>query len=120
MAHLNITVTIPVDEILSVSKITGKKSDGCEVIGFTISCIRHMKKSILKREMVQFLCDSEEGTKWSEKIQLAIEQGMFLIIRIQNIWISDKKNAEIILKFEQCGCTIQYFVQKMQTEWQIV
>ena len=96
-----------------MSKITGKKSDGCEVIGFTISCIRHMKKNILKREMVQFLCDSEEGTKWSEKIQLAIEQGMFLKVII-------KKNPEIILKFEQCGCTTQYFVQKMQTEWQIV
>ena len=28
------------------------------------------------------------------------------------------KNAVIILKFEQCGFIIQYWVQKKQTEWQ--
>ena len=30
------------------------------------------------------------------------------------------KIAVIILKFEQCGSTIQYCVQKMHTEWQTV
>ena len=34
---------------------------------------------------------------------------------------SDNQNiAVIILKFEQCGSTIELGVQKMQTEWQTV
>lgn len=66
-------VTIPVDEIISLSKITRMTTDGCAVIGFTVCCIRHMKKQILKREMVQFLCDSEDATKWCERIQQAVE-----------------------------------------------
>lgn len=67
-------VTIPIEEILSVSKITGRKGDGFEVIGFTIGCVRHLKKNKMKREMVQFLCTSEEGELWTEKIQKALSQ----------------------------------------------
>ena len=68
-------MTIPRDEIISVSTITGWKGKRSEVIGFTVCCIRHMKKCILKRELVQFLCDAEDATKWRERIQLAINQG---------------------------------------------
>ena len=31
-----------------------------------------------------------------------------------------KKLAVIILKFEQCGFTIEKYVQEMQTKWQTV
>ena len=74
------SVTIPIEEILSVSKITGRKGDGFEVIGFTIGCVRHLKKNKMKREMVQFLCTSEEGELWTEKIQKALSQCEFMYL----------------------------------------
>ena len=34
--------------------------------------------------------------------------------------LDTRKIIVIILKFEQCGSTIEKWVQKMQTEWQTV
>ena len=41
-------------------------------------------------------------------------------VKILKIQTPEKKNAVIILKFEQGDFTIETFVQMMQTEWQTV
>lgn len=69
------TVTVPIDEIVDVTKITGRKDDGgFEVVGFTISYIQHQKNFILRTALTQFLGSPEQGEEWSTKIQEALDQ----------------------------------------------
>ena len=76
--HINsILVHVPLDEILSVKKLNGRKGAGFEVIGFAVCYIKHQKKYLLKQETVQFLGSSEDCEQWSKKIQDALDQGKY-------------------------------------------
>ena len=77
-----VPVTVPIDEIVSVAKITGRKDEGgFEVVGFTVCYIEHLKKFQLRRAMTQFLSSPDEGEEWSSRIQEAIEKGLFTILK---------------------------------------
>ena len=69
-------VTVPINEIVDVTKITGRNDEGgFEVVGFTVTYITHEKNFLLKRALAQFLGSPEEGEEWSAKIQEAIDKG---------------------------------------------
>ena len=82
----SLSVTVPIDEIVDVTKITGRKDDGgFEVVGFTISYIQHQKNFILRTALTQFLGSPEQGEEWSTKIQEALDQGMIYSQRISAV-----------------------------------
>ena len=79
------TVNIPIDEIVDVTKITGRNDEGgFEVVGFTVTYITHEKNFLLKRAIAQFLGSPEEGEEWSAKIQEAIDKGIIVSLYLQH------------------------------------
>ena len=91
MPQLNsVLVHVPLDEILSVKKLNGRKGEGFEVIGFAVCYIKHQKKYLLKQETVQFLGSSEDSEEWSKKIQDALDQGKYSHLSFDRTFINRK------------------------------
>ena len=84
---MHIPVAVPIDEIVSISKITGRADEGgFEVVGFTVCYIEHLKNFQLRRAMTQFLSSPEEGEEWSKNLQEALDMGKF-----QRLWLLTKR-----------------------------
>ena len=95
------SVSVPIEEILSVSKITGRAhGEAVVVVGFTVIYVKHKKNYILKQATVQFLGSSEDGELWTRKIEEALEKGnlvrSFMYVR-QKILVSHSVQSNLFI-----------------------
>ena len=72
MIHVCISVSVAIEELVSV-----KKCNTTEPSSFTVCYVSHKKKDILRREVVTFQGEAEAINEWCQKLQAAIDQGNY-------------------------------------------
>ena len=81
---MSVSVSVPVEEIVSVSSGVESAEVAFQSGGFSICYVTHMKKRILRRETVVFQPEENKGDpgvgeKWYKMIQGALDKGRLLI-----------------------------------------